>query len=41
MIPNKTGIVNTEATFSIMKGDEITEEWLFQTAVGLNNCKAV
>ena len=38
-IPNKRGIANKEETFSIMKGDKITEEWLFQTAVGLNNCK--
>ena len=38
-IPNKTGTANTEDTFSIMKEDDITEEWLFQTAVGLNNCK--
>ena len=38
-ILNKKGDNDKKDNVTIMKGDEITEEWLYQTAVGLNKCQ--
>jgi len=38
-IINKKGNNDIEDSVTVMKGDEITEEWLYQTAVGLNKCQ--
>ena len=38
-IINKKGNKDLENSVTIMKGDQITEDWLYQTAVGLNECQ--
>ena len=36
---NKRGKRNSGPSITIMKGDEISLKWLYNTAVGLNNCQ--
>ena len=38
-IINKKGNKDLENSVTIMKGDQIIEDWLYQTAVGLNKCQ--